>query len=158
SGNPAVVDATAGTVGGLGYGDLSDWRTRQPALVLAALRDHDNTQFVSPFNQSASNCSFAGATAPAGGNNGIVSIVGNAWASDASPARSDLTFLGTGYPACGLTFSLIRAGLSTAAAGTGGVAAMNGDQRETLKAYELYQLSPAAQAALSANFYAPVPA
>jgi ABC-type phosphate transport system substrate-binding protein len=156
SGNPAVVDATAGTAGGLGYGDLSDWRTRQPSVVLSGLRNSDNSAFVSPLSAQGSNCSFAGSLLPAGSDNGAVSMVGNAWASDATPNRSDVTYLGTGYPACGFTFALVRPGLS-AGAGTGAVARLTSNQRRTLYSYFLYELSPAAQTALANNYYAPVP-
>ncbi|HEY6888874.1 MAG TPA: hypothetical protein VI300_13875 [Solirubrobacter sp.] len=159
SGNPAVVDATAGTVGGLGYGDLSDWRTRQPQIGLASVRNQSNDAYVSPLAGTGSNCSFAGATLPAGGANGAVGIAGNAWASDLPPAtnKSDVTFVGAGYPICGFTFGLVRPGLS-AGAGTGAIARLSNNQRRTLYSYLLFALSPTTQAQLSANFYAPVPA
>jgi ABC-type phosphate transport system substrate-binding protein len=157
SGNPAVVNGIAATVGAVGYGDLADFRTLQPGLGIATVRNQSNDNYVSPVNSTASNCSFAGTQLPAGGANGAVGVAGNAWASDLPVAtnRSDVTFIGNGYPICGYTFALVRP--QSGGAGTGAVSRLNDNQRRTVYSYFQYVLSPTTQAALSTNFYAPVP-
>ena len=161
SGNPAVVNAVAAQVGGVGYGDLSDWiingdgTTRTPALGIANVRNADNSAYVSPRSGSGSNCSFAGTALPAGGASGAVGLAGNAWSSEAVPNRADVTFLGNGYPICGFTWMLVRPGLT---GGGTSISSLNQDQRDTLASYVYYILQPTTQAELSNNFYAPVPA
>jgi ABC-type phosphate transport system substrate-binding protein len=131
SGNAAVVNAVAGTVGAVGYGDLSDWRILHPELGLATVRNQANDAYVSPLAGSGSNCSFAGAALPAG--------------------------VANGYPICGFTFALVRPGLS-GGAGTGAIARLSNNQRRTLYSYLQFVLSPTTQLLLSQNYYAPVPA
>ena len=97
-------------------------------------------------------------TLPSGAANGAVGLNGGVnpdnWATD-GPAgnRGDVTFRGTGYPICGLTFALIFKGLSADGGATNPIGRLNIDQRRTLYSYVSYILSSAGQDKLTKVLY-----
>src|SRR5262249_45577703 len=78
------------------------------------------------------------------------------WAFDnAGGNRGDITFKGSLYPICGVTFDFVYAGLS---AGTSSAISRLGDnQRRTLYSYMSYALSSAGQDKLNTANYVSLP-
>jgi hypothetical protein len=78
------------------------------------------------------------------------------WAVDATPVHGDLTFQGSQYPACGLTYMLVYAGTSSTGP-TSPIARLTADQRRTLGAYGAYVLSSMGQDRLSSGYFTSLP-
>ena len=158
SGAPALLTALQGTDGGVGYADFADWASNAAPESLDALQNSTATSFVTPGSGSAANCAFTGATMPGTTAAQAVGLDGSGanWATDAASNKSNVTFKGTGYPACGFTWDLVFTHLND-----GSVANPNtrltADQRRTMYSYFTYVLSPAAQARLPLNGYASLP-
>jgi len=158
SGGQALTALVDSTVGAVGYADLSDWSTT--TVSLANVAANVGGGFVNPAAATASNCGFVGASTPGAGNNGAVGLspINQNWATDAVPNRSDVTFIGAGYPICSFTYVLVYTGLSGNAPATSNpISRLNADQRRNLYSYLLYVLSPAAQNRLTAIGYAQLP-
>jgi hypothetical protein len=79
----------------------------------------------------------------------------DSWATDnASGDHGDVTFAGSGYPICELTYMMANAGLKN---GGTAVAELNYDQRRTLASFLTYILSEPAQAKLSTSYFQQLP-
>ena len=158
NGNAGVVAACADSVanpGAVCYGDLADMSAAAGApLIKSSLRNATNTAFVAANVGTRANCNFGTVTTPGGGATGAVGLdPADTWAFDnALGNRADVTFQGSGYPLCGLTFGLVFTGLSD---GTlpNAVSQLNANQRRTLYSYFTYILSSAGQDRLTTNRY-----
>jgi hypothetical protein len=104
--------------------------------------------------------------------------VNDNWANDAGAAlspqapadqRENITFAGSGYPLCGLTFDMVYAGINDEAGETapvtgasptvaGPVIGITNDSLRTLYSYMGYVFSPAGQANLDKQTYDELPA
>jgi ABC-type phosphate transport system substrate-binding protein len=164
TGGGGVATTTASTDGAIGYADYPDWFGK--AVKLASLGNAAGTAFVSPgpgTSGSSANCvsAFTSASLPGSSTADAVSLspTGLNWATDATPNRSDLTYQGTGYPICALTFDFVYTGLrDTAGTQTNAIWRLTNDQRRTLYSYFTYVLSPAAQFRLTTAGYDQLPA
>jgi ABC-type phosphate transport system substrate-binding protein len=178
NGNPAMITATRATNGSFSYPDLADAVVAgTPPLVLAGVRNATNTSFQGPSAGNPANCDLAVNT-PGSGSSGAVGLdrsrdpaagifTNDTWAfnndapwpSGANPNvnRSDVTFKGSKYPICGLTFDFVYTGLNNGAA-PNAIARLAANQRRTLYSFVTYMFSPAAQSRLAAARYAPLPA
>jgi len=158
NGGQALTALVDSTVGAIGYADLSDWSAT--TVSLANVAANVGGAFQNPASGTASNCGFTGTNTPGVGNNGAVGLspTNANWATDALPNRSDVTFIGTGYPICSFTYVLVYTGLSGNAPATSNpISRLNADQRRNLYSYLMYVLSPIAQARLTAIGYAQLP-
>jgi len=167
SGNPALLDKCQTTAGAVCYADVAEASERaaaDPNLVLANIRNSVNSAFVAPAEGTKSLCDFSAITTPGfDGNSAIGLDVGDSWASDQLDApggrsNGDASFLGTGWPACGLTWALIYTGLSdTVEATNDPINRLTDNQRRTLWSYMTYILGSTAQERADAGFYASLP-
>jgi ABC-type phosphate transport system substrate-binding protein len=162
TGGPAVVTKVQATPGAIGYADLADWGT--PAVVqlanVAPASAPSGPTFLSPAAGTAANCTFAGATAPGTSASDSVGVNPNTnigWATDASPNKSDITFIGDGYPICGFTWDLVYVGLNHNGASLTAISRLSDNQRRTLYSYFSYVFTPYAQDRLAQNKYAKLP-
>ena len=162
SGAPAVVQKVQAARGAIGYADLADWGS--PAVVqlanVAPATAPSGPTFLSPAAGAAANCTFAGATTPGSTASDAVGLNPNTnigWAVDAVPNRSDITYIGDGYPICGLTWDLVYVGLNHNGASATAISRLTGNQRRTLYSYFSYILTPYAQDRLTQNSYAKLP-
>jgi len=163
SGTPALVAAVNATDGGVAYGDLSGWRG-DSSVVLANLETHDSTVtgpavYVSPGSFTAgSNCNMGAKGLPGSSNNDSVGLnaSGATGAADARPNVSDITFLGTGYPICALTWDFVYTRLNNGSV-SNPIAGLTADQRRTLYSFFTYVFSPAAQSRMAVQGYDPLP-
>src|SRR5262249_18203263 len=105
---------------------------------------------------TTANCSLATLTVPGGGTAGAVGLsASDTWATDNPGVKhSDITFQGSAYPVCQLTFALVYTGL-----GGGGkaVARLSADQRATVRAFFTYSLSSLGQQRLAGASFTPLP-
>ena len=94
---------------------------------------------------------------PLGGGGAVGLNTSDDWATDnAAGNHADVTFIGSGYPICELTFALVYPGLK---AGGTAVSSLTFDQRATLSAFFTYLLSSTGQSRLLGGaFLAPLPA
>jgi hypothetical protein len=186
---PGATNSCGGE-GGIGYAELGLWPATLPGGVLFAhLETHaattangltNNTppaaSFVSPGSPgAASNCGkslnaavLPGAPSPAE----AVALGGldDDWANDsgadiATPSLQveNITYIGSGYSACGLTFDMVYTGMHDQTAGAvtpsgSPIPGMTNDQVRTLYSYFTYLFSPLAQSYLAAQTYDQLPA
>lgn len=163
NGNTGVLGTCAGTSGqpanpgAVCYADLADQVSGSyPNLIRSTLRNATDTTFVSAQSgTSRANCNFASISPPGGGTAGAVGLNtgGNPdnWAIDGPVGnRGDITFRGTGYPICGLTFAFVYTGLNNGAVANA-ISRLTANQRRTLYSYMSYILSSGGQARLTIN-------
>jgi ABC-type phosphate transport system substrate-binding protein len=159
TGGAPVVSLVRSTPGAVGYADLADAVVAgTPALIQSNVRNATDTQYVGAANGTAANCDFA-TSLPGSTNSDAVGLNpgGDNWAFDAATRHDDVTFKGSQYPICGLTFGLVYTGLN-GNSGTGAIARLSANQRRTLYSYFTYVFSPAGQSRLNAARYAALPA
>ena len=132
--------------------------------MLANLETHDSTVtgpavYVSPGSFTAgSNCNMGAKGLPGSSNNDSVGLnaSGATGAADARPNVSDITFLGTGYPICALTWDFVYTRLNNGSV-SNPIAGLTADQRRTLYSFFTYVFSPAAQSRMAVQGYDPLP-
>lgn len=159
AGGQALVRLTDTTIGGVGYADLADWQGAGVTISLSNVQAPTGG-FVNPASGRASNCSFAGAQTPGSGTTGAVGLspIDANWASDASVNRSDVTFVGSGYPVCAFTWVLVYSGLNgNNKTASDPISRLSDNQRRNLYSYMMYMLSPLAQQRLTGIGYAQLP-
>jgi ABC-type phosphate transport system substrate-binding protein len=154
SGNLGVLDNCTGSngqtkvIGAICYADLPDFEN----LAYQGVAGFDTAQlpaavggaFVKPFQSHRANCDFSGVATPGGSNDGAVGLnASDNWALDqASNNHANVANIGTGWPACAMTWDLTYVGTSqTASAATQPNRQLNDDMRRTLYSYTLYILS-----------------
>jgi ABC-type phosphate transport system substrate-binding protein len=169
-----VIGQVCNTDGAITYGDLRSWApplTPGP-VFLASLQTAASAGGTPVFVNAGvvgglSNCNISGvAQLPGGGTasdfvglnsaDGITPSPGN-WGTDGTPTVSNITYTGSKWPICTLTYDMMFAGTSAANPGgpTGG---LTDNQRRTLYSFFLYVMSPAGQAGLASHGYDPLPA
>lgn len=151
----AVLDQAG--FSGIGYLDLAD-TVAGVNLIKPSVRNAADTGYIAPNVATRANCNFSTVSAPAGTPDGAVGLdAADTWAFDqAVNNRSDVTFTGTGYPICGLTFALVYTGMNSSAVANP-VTALTDPQRRTLYSFMSYALSSAGQDKLTTNNYARLP-
>jgi ABC-type phosphate transport system substrate-binding protein len=130
NGSGPLISLLDTTNGGIGYAELGLWGTLPAGVSFVNIQTHDswsfsgagntnpgndannNPPFVAPGTPgSASNCKLP-ATPPAGADaTHAVGLGSPNWQNDSTGttiAKSDIAFIGFGYPACGLTFGLVQ--------------------------------------------------
>jgi hypothetical protein len=193
---PGGATNTCGGEGGIGYAELGLWPNPLPAGVsfvhlesaaaTAANGLTNNTPpasaFISPGSPgTSSNCNPGANGLPGTGSaNESVGLggVNDNWANDAGAALSpqapadqkeNIAFAGSGYPACGLTFDMVYAGINdetgeaapvTGASTTvaGPVIGITNDALQTLYSFFTYAYSPLGQSYLAKQTYDALPA
>lgn len=133
NGSPPLISLVLATNGSIGYAELGLWPAPLPSGVsFANVQNHALTAFVSPGSAgSKSNCVLP-STPPTGATgNAAVGLTGTGWSNNTTGAnppptgKQDIADLGSGYPACGLTFDLVyqhAATLTGEIGGAGGTA------------------------------------
>jgi hypothetical protein len=156
AGDTAQLATCVATPGALCYADLPVM-VGQPTLIRPAIRNASDTAYAPPSSVSTANCSFSTLLPPSGGVAGAVGLnPGDTWATDnPTGSHGDVTFMGTGYPVCELTYVLAYAGLH---AGGTAVSGLRFDQRQTLYSYLVYILSDPGQNKLLSSFFQEIPA
>jgi ABC-type phosphate transport system substrate-binding protein len=160
SGSAPLLALCATTAGAICFADQPDMQVAPGnTLKRPTLRNAADTSFVSPLAGLRANCNFSAVAPPGSGSTGWVNLdPTDTWALDNGFGnRSDVTFTGSGYPICGLTFGLVYTGLKDGAVANP-VARLNGNQRRTLLGLFLYGLSSLGQDRLNTAFYAALPA
>ena len=162
SGNPAMIAKLQATDGGISYPDLADIQGKA-GLVIASVQNATGTSFAAPNAGKGANCDFSTLALPGSNPSDSVGLnAGDNWGSDnatvnsPNPDHVNATDLGSKYPICGITFSLVYSGLSDGSA-PNAVSRLSADQRRTLYSYETYILSNAAQDRLGSVSYAALP-
>jgi hypothetical protein len=187
---PGGTVGPCGGEGGIGYAELGLWPVPLPTGVLFAhLESHaattanginNNTppaaSFITPGSPgAASNCVKSLNTAVLPGSQSpseAVALGGpdDDWANDSGTDVPDptlqfenITYLGSGYPACGLTFDAVYTNMhdqvANAVTPSGSpIPGMTNDQVRTLYSYFTYIFSPLAQSYLAAQTYDQLPA
>jgi ABC-type phosphate transport system substrate-binding protein len=158
----SVVAGTVAIAGAVCYADLPDFRAFTctgacPATASNVANAATGTP-VSASTAQRANCSFGAVTPPPANAVGLsVSGTPDTWATDNSAGdRGDVTFTGSSYPICGITFDLVYSGLSSAT-GSGAISELTNDQRRTMYSYFTYILSSAGQSNLTSKFYQALP-
>jgi ABC-type phosphate transport system substrate-binding protein len=155
AGDQAQLATCAATPGALCYADLPVMLT-QPSLIRASVRNATDTTFALPGTVASANCNLGSLVPPSGGASGAVGLnPTDTWAID-NPGgnHGDLTFTGSAYPICGLTYALVYSGLRSGAP----VSRLGFDQTATVWSYFTYILSSVGQSKLGANWLSPLPA
>jgi hypothetical protein len=155
AGDTAQLALCASTSGAICYADLPSM-TAQPTLIRPSIRNAADTAYAAPATVSGANCSFAAMSLPLGAGGAVGLNTSDSWATD-NPAgnHGDVTFIGSAYPICELTFGLVYSGLR---AGGTAVSALSFDQRVTLASFFTYVLEPTAQSRLlGGSFLSPLP-
>ena len=134
SGTPALVTLEEQTAGGIGYGELGLWAANNPAPVagnvFAALESASSTSTngITDINPAVGFVSPGAAGGASSCNDGVqglpntssstdavgLSGAGKNWSNSGTTPSTDkqnITWLGTGYPDCGLTFDLVYTGM-----------------------------------------------
>jgi hypothetical protein len=155
-GDAAQLATCVATPGAICYADLPVM-VGQSALIRPAVRNATDTAYAPPSSVSTANCSLATLLPPSGGTAGAVGLnSSDTWATDnPSGNHGDVTFVGSGYPICELTYVLAYAGLH---AGGTAVSGLGFDQRQTLYSYLVYMLSDPGQSKLLSSFFQEIPA
>jgi hypothetical protein len=142
-GASAQLATCVATPGAICYADLPDMNS-QPSLVRPSLRNATDTAFASVSTSGHANCSFGAVSLPGLTNAGAVGLdPSDTWAVDNSSGdHGDVTFTGTAYPACELSFVLVYTGLKNGGAAT---IRLGFHQRQTLYGYLVYALTSPGQ-------------
>jgi hypothetical protein len=155
TGESAQVSLCASTPGAICYADLPSM-AGQSTLIRPSIRNASDTAFTPPTAGSNANCSFAAMSLPLGAGGPVGLNTSDDWATDnAAGNHGDVTFTGSAYPICELTYALVYTGLKS---GGTAVSALNFDQRETLASFFTYVLQPTGQSRLlGGTFLSPLP-
>jgi len=169
SGNLGVLDDCAGVngeaavAGTICYADLPDFENGLYQAVAgfdtAQLQAGATGTFVKPFNGHRANCDFSGIKTPGSSPDGAVGLAaGDSWAFDNGGGNNAaVANLGTGWPACAVTWDFVYAGTSQAAnAATQPNRQLNNDMRRTLYSYMLYILG-SGQSLPTSDYYQTIP-
>jgi len=142
-GASAQLATCAATPGAICYADLPDMNS-QPSLIRVSLRNATDTAFAPVSTSGHANCSFGAVSLPGLTNAGAVGLdPSDTWAVDNSSGdHGDVTFTGTAYPVCELSFVLVYSGLKNAGAAT---LRLGYHQRQTLYGYLVYALTSPGQ-------------
>jgi ABC-type phosphate transport system substrate-binding protein len=168
SGNLGVLDNCTGSasqpkvIGAICYADLPDFEN----TTYQAVAGFDTAQlpaavggaFVKPFSGHRANCDYSGVATPGSSNDGAVGLVNSDnWGLDNSPSHANVANIGTGWPACAMTWDLVYSGLSqTSSAASQPNRQLNDDMRRTLYSYMLYILGPG-QTLPTSDYYQSLP-
>jgi ABC-type phosphate transport system substrate-binding protein len=158
NGTGPLITLCSTTVGAICYGDIADL-VATPALKRPNLLNATGATYVSPLSGLRANCNFSAVSPPGSGASGWVNQdPTDTWAVDnAAGNRGDVTYLGTAYPICGLTFGLVYTGLNAGSPTANPISRLTADQRRTLYAFFSYALSSIGQDRLNTVNYASLP-
>jgi hypothetical protein len=145
SGDGPQLSLCASTPGAICYADLPAMAV-QSTLIRPSVRNASDTAYAAPSTGTNANCSFAAMSLPLGAGGAVGLNTADDWATDnAAGNHGDVTFMGSAYPICELTFALVYTGLRS---GGSAVSALNFDQRTTLASFFTYALEPTGQSRL----------
>jgi len=170
---PGGVALQCGGEGGIGYAELGLWPNPLPAGVTFVKLQNQASNggtpvFVAPGSPGAkSNCNVAAKGLPGDGSAPFDVGLGGPdanWANDSGAdtnnqtlQKENITFVGSGYSNCGLTFDMVYTGMSNESGG-GPVEGLTNDQRRTLYSFFTYVFSPLGQSHLDSQTYDELPA
>jgi hypothetical protein len=154
-GDGAQLSLCASAPGAICYADLPSM-IAQSTLIRPSVRNASDTTYAAPSTGTNANCSFSAMTLPLGNGGPVGLNTTDDWATDnGSGDHGDVTFIGSAYPICELTFALEYSGLK---AGGAAVSALSFDQRLTLSSFFTYALEPTGQSRLLGGQYlSPLP-
>jgi hypothetical protein len=155
NGDAAQLSLCASTHGAICYADTPDL-IAQSTLIRPSIRNATDTAYAAPSSGFAANCSLPTLVPPPGTPASAIGMnPTDSWATDnPSGDHGDVTFAGSSYPICELTYIMAYAGLKN---GGTAVSELNYDQRRTLASFLTYILSEPAQTKLSTGYFQQLP-